>query len=147
MFFNVANNNVAQERKVSFYVAKELPCVLQGREIIESLCPVSSKTGLRENILSLIKKLSADPAKGAMLMQCLQEIPQDTSMASLLEDDKFTFVANRLSVGTPAENEEYRKYLYSAIELLDSMQQNMVKPVDKVDIPDPQPEKISFNEE
>lgn len=82
------------------------PCLIDGVDILDSLCPVSKKTGLRENPISLIKKLANDPAKQALLLQCLQELPVDNSQANLPEDMKFDVVPQRLMVGTPAEQEQ-----------------------------------------
>lgn len=81
------------------------PCIIDGVDLLDILCPVSKKTGLRENPLSLIRKLAADPAKQALLYQCLQELPVDNSQAGLTDDMKFEMTPQRLMVGTPAEQE------------------------------------------
>lgn len=86
------------------YNPNGVPQIIEGVDILNTLCPVSKKTGMRENFLSLIRKLVNDPAKQALLYQCIQEIPVDNSQANLDEDSKFEFCVQRLQSGTPAEN-------------------------------------------
>ena len=95
-----------------------VPCIIDGVDIINTLCPVSKATGLRENPLSLIRKLVNDPAKQALLMGIIQELPTDNSQQSLDEDSKFEFCAQRLNVGTPAENEVLLQHLEKVIDLM-----------------------------
>lgn len=92
------------------------PSVIDGVDIINTLCPVNKKTGLRENILSLLKKLVADPAKQALLMQCLQELPTNDSLQGVSDDILAEFCEQRLSVGTPAENAVLRQQFMDVYE-------------------------------
>ena len=39
------------------------PRLIDGLDVLEALCPVSKNTGLRENMLSLVRKMINDPAK------------------------------------------------------------------------------------
>lgn len=94
------------------------PCIVDGVDILDTLCPVSNKTGLRENPLSLIRKLVNDPAKQALLYSIIQELPTDNSQAFLDEDSKFEFCVQRLNVGTPAENDILFHHLESVIDLV-----------------------------
>lgn len=94
------------------------PCIVDGLDILNTLCPVSKKTGLRENPLSLIRKLVNDPAKQALLSSIITELPTDNSQSQLDEDSKFEFCAQRLNVGTPAENEILMHHLESVIDLV-----------------------------
>lgn len=95
-----------------------VPCIIDGVDILDTLCPVSEATGLRENPLSLIRKLVQDPAKQALLMSIIQELPTDNSQQNLDEDSKFEFCAQRLNVGTPAENELLMNHLEKVIDLM-----------------------------
>lgn len=97
---------------------KDVPCIIDGLDVLNTLCPVSKTTGLRENPLSLIRKLVQDPAKQALLFSIIQELPTDNSQASIDEDSKFEFCAQRLNVGTPAENEALYHHLESVIDLV-----------------------------
>lgn len=94
------------------------PSIIDGVDILDTLCPVSKKTGLRENPLSLIRKLVNDPAKQALLYSIIQELPTDNSQVNLDEESKFEFCAQRLQVGTPAENEELFHQFESVIDLV-----------------------------
>lgn len=106
------------------------PCIIQGLDILNALCPVSKKTGMRENFLSLIRKLSGDPAKQALLMQCLQELPVDNSQAQLDEDAKFDMCPQRLEIGTPAENQVLFDHWADVVDLYkDSVQAQAVQNV------------------
>ena len=107
----------ANAKEKSFFVHKDLPTFVDGVDILDILCPVSKKTGLRENPLSLIRKLITDPAKQALLAQCLAEIPTDNSQNMLSEEEKFEFCMQRLQCGTPAENEVYAEHLRSVLDL------------------------------
>ena len=95
-----------------------VPCIIDGVDVLNTSCPVSKATGLRENPLSLIRKLVNDPAKQALLMGIIQELPTDSSQQNLDEDSKFEFCAQRLNVGTPAENELLLQHLESVIDLM-----------------------------
>lgn len=95
-----------------------VPCIIDGVDILNTLCPVSEATGLRENPLSLIRKLVNDPAKQALLMSIIQELPTDNSQQNLDEDSKFEFCVQRLNVGTPAENELLLQHLEKVIDLM-----------------------------
>lgn len=92
------------------------PCVIDGVDIINTLCPVNKKTGLRENILSLLKKLVSDPAKQALLLQCLQELPTNDGPQGVSDDILAEFCEQRLSVGTPAENAVLRQQFMDLYE-------------------------------
>ena len=95
-----------------------VPCIIDGVDILDTLCPVSKATGLRENPLSLIRKLVQDPAKQALLASIIHQLPTDNSQQNLDEDSKFEFCAQRLNVGTPAENEVLMQHLEKIIDLM-----------------------------
>lgn len=109
------NNDPVAEKE---FFCDGAPCIVDGVDILDILCPVSKKTGLRENPLSLIRKLVNDPAKQALLYSIIQELPTDDSQSGLDENSKFEFCAQRLNVGTPAENEVLFRHLESVIDLV-----------------------------
>ena len=107
------NDNFAGESPM---VVGNAPCVIDGVDIINTLCPVNKKTGLRENILSLLKKLVSDPSKKDLLLQCLHELPTNDSPQGVSDDILAEFCEQRLSVGTPAENAELRQQFMNVYE-------------------------------
>lgn len=128
------NDNFAGESPMVVGVA---PCVIDGVDIINTLCPVNKKTGLRENILSLLKKLVSDPAKQAKLLQCLQELPTNDSPQGVSDDILAEFCEQRLSVGTPAENAALRRQFLDVYEHSEEIRKSLtpqqaedIKPVD-----------------
>lgn len=78
------------------------PYVIEGADIIETLCPVSKYTGTRENPLSLLAKITS--ADSALLNSVLQELPVIASDSNLSDDDRVNFLVSRLGSGTPAED-------------------------------------------
>lgn len=114
--------NISLGRKVQPIMVKEYnpngcPRLIDGVDIINTLAPVSKKTGMRENLLTLVRKLVNDPAKQALLYQVIQELPTDNSQANLDEASMFEFCAQRLESGTPAENEKLLDSLQYVLDL------------------------------
>lgn len=89
------------------------PLVIDGVEAYEVLCPVSKLTGHRENPLSLLKSLMNDPVKSRQLDAFLQELPTIDAPKGLSDDDMVDLMMDRLSTGTPAEDDKYRRMLES----------------------------------
>lgn len=98
------------------------PRVIDGVEAYEVLCPVSKLTGHRENPLSLLKSLMNDPVKSRQLDAFLQELPTIDVSKGLSDDDMVDLMMDRLSTGTPAEDDKYRRMLESvAGDILNSL--------------------------
>lgn len=114
-------NNVVQNVVERSFVCSALPNIMDGADLIDTLCPVSEKTGLRENLLTLVRKLISNPAKQALLMPFLQQLPCDNSQSSLSDEDRFELCAQRLCTGTPAENDVLRDSLMSIFEYSSAM--------------------------
>lgn len=106
-----------QPIEVKDYNPNGCPVLIDGVDVINTLAPVSKKTGMRENLLTLVRKLVNDPAKQALLYQVIQELPTDNSQANLDEASKFDFCAQRLETGTPAENEKLLDSLQYVLDL------------------------------
>lgn len=73
------NNRVKCPQSENF--TSELPNLIDGVEVLDALCPVSKKTGLRENPLTLLRKVVSDPAKARLLEMALMELPSDNSLS------------------------------------------------------------------
>lgn len=94
------------------------PCVIEGAEIFDVLCPVSKLTGHRENPLSLMSKVLS-PDKVRALQLALQEIPVDPQEGSKMSDDDYLdMLIPRLSSGSPSEDSLIRERLASMIDVL-----------------------------
>lgn len=101
------------------------PRLIDGLDIINALTPVSPKTGMRENLLSLACKLVADPQKARLLEAAIQEIPSMRSDPRCTDEDLTDTLMMRLQTGTPSENDTFRSGL---LELIKSVPSN--KPSD-----------------
>lgn len=137
---HIANNIHQNVKEHQFFVSKDIPCVLEGGDLLDALCPVNENTGLRENFITLARKLVNDPAKRALLMQVLQELPTDNSMSGLSDEDRFDMTPQRLNVGTPAENDELRETFWKIYDHSQTMINNL-----KSKIESPDPSKINFD--
>lgn len=78
------------------------PSVIEGVELLNTLCPVSKFTGCRENPLSLLGKITG--ADSNLLNSVLQELPVIASDSRLSDSDRVDFLVSRLGSGTPAED-------------------------------------------
>lgn len=94
------------------------PRLIDGLDVLDTLCPVNEKTGLRENTLSLIRKLVNDPVKARLLESLISEIPSDNSMNQLTDEQRADMLAMRFDCGTPNENERFRENLLTIVESL-----------------------------
>lgn len=112
----------------------DAPSVLEGSDIFDLLCPVSKLTGHRENPLSLLKSLMNDPVKSRALESIMQELPTIDAPRGLSDDDLVGMMMDRLSTGTPAEDDKYRRMLESvAGDILNSvgLQESEVETVEE----------------
>lgn len=112
----------------------DAPAVLDGYEVFDLLCPVSKLTGHRENPLSLLDSLMNDPAKSRQIAAFMQELPTIDAPRGLSDDDLVGMMMDRLSTGTPAEDDKYRSMLESvAGDILSSvgMHENKVVEVEE----------------
>lgn len=105
--------SVPQEYDTALQTA---PRLIDGLDILDSLCPVSKVTGLRENMLTLLRKVAGDPAKAALLNVALQEIPTVESLKGATDEQKVDYLVNRLDKGTPAEDDLIRSRLLEMIQ-------------------------------
>lgn len=133
-FFRKANNCAPPLIVLELHYKGDMPYLCDGVDVLEMLCPVSKVTGLRENPLSLIRKLVTDPAKQALLYQFLQEVPTDSSQSNLSDEERFNMCIQRLDCGTPAENDAMREILMNVFDHASSALNSVgFKPADKIE--------------
>lgn len=92
------------------------PCVIEGADLLDTLCPVSKFTGARESPFSLLGKITN--ANSDLLNAVLQELPVIASNPSLSDADRVEFLVSRLGSGTPAEDALLSSRLMSDIDAL-----------------------------
>lgn len=109
------------------------PRLIDGLDIINALTPVSPKTGMRENLLSLARKLAADPQKAKLLEAAIQEIPSMRSDPRCTDEDLTETLMMRLQTGTPSENDAFRSGLMELIKSVPANQPSK-SPVDDTKI-------------
>lgn len=90
--------------------------VIEGKELYETVCPVSKFTGHRESPFKLLGKLTG--AKADLLNAVLQEIPSLASDPRLSDEDRVNAVVDRLSTGTPAEDSLMAERIMNDIDAL-----------------------------
>lgn len=97
-------------------ILEDAPAVLEGKQELETLLPVSKLTGRREDPLMLLKMQFSKDSR--LLDALLQELPVVKSDPNISDDDRFSVLASRLSTGTPYENEQLVKQLASLADVL-----------------------------
>lgn len=102
---------------------KVRPVVLEGAELLDTLCPVSHNTGRRENPLSLLGKLTG--ADSQILNAVLQELPTIQSNSKLTDEDRVAWLTERCSTGTPAEDALMAERLMKDLDALGISQQKV----------------------
>ena len=96
----------------------DCPTVIEGAEVYDVLCPVSKKTGHRENPLSLLVKV-LPPDKERLAASILQEIPSIKQEYSNISDaDAIDLCVDRFSSGTPYEDDQVRQALFNVADVL-----------------------------
>lgn len=90
--------------------------IIEGAEVYDALCPVSSLTHRRANPLCLLEKLANDPVKSRLLNTVLQVLPTVASDDSLSPDDKLAMLKLRLHTGTPSEDAVYIRQMETVLE-------------------------------
>lgn len=104
--------------------------VIDGAQVIHTLCPVSKLTGLPMDIASAIRTALNDPKLNSLVMSIMQTLPSIPSDSRLTDDDKLDFVINHVDIGTPAETDRVREVLMKVTDVLFPQQSNEVKQVE-----------------
>lgn len=107
----------------------QAPVIIEGADIIESLCPVNPAIGRPDSPLNCLR-MALDPAKSRLLDAVLQELPVVASM-DVSDDDKIDVLASRLEQGSFAERDNLVSALHSVADVLFPKAADAVKDVDK----------------
>lgn len=96
--------NYFDRKSVAVIEQHSAPRVLEGKEIIDTVCPINPLTGKRSSVLEALLSVSSDPKKKYLLGQILQELPTIRNNPNLTDEDRIMTLAERLSTGTPSED-------------------------------------------
>ena len=114
------------------------PRLIDGVEIIDTICPISKLTGHRTNPLTLLGAVTDGNAR--LLQAVLTELPAVQSDPRVSDDDKLDFLVSRLDTGTFADMDAVRDALASISDSLfvkSEVKENAEKQVisfDKTDV-------------
>lgn len=97
---------------------KDVPVIIEGADLYDKIAPVSELTGKRENVVTVLSRLSHNPEYSRAINALLQELPTIKSDPRLNDDDRIDLMMKRLSTGTPAEDDAVRSYLESVSDVL-----------------------------
>ena len=108
----------------------QAPCIIEGADVYDTLCPVSKATGHRENPLSLLQKV-LPPDKTRLAAQVLTEIPSiRQENPNISDQDAIDMCVSRFATGSKFEDNQVREALLRATDVLfpdlDSMQKQQV---------------------
>jgi hypothetical protein len=105
--FGLFYDNVEKDREVIDYkdtpLEKDIirPVVIEGLDILDTICPFNKFTGHRDNPLSLLGLITG--ANRQLLDSVLQDLPVISSDPNMSDEDRVNYLVPRLCSGTPAE--------------------------------------------
>lgn len=97
-------------------IVKEVPSLIDGVEILDTICPVSKLTGHRTNPLTLLGAVTDGNAR--LLQAVLAELPAVQSDPRVSDEDKLDLLVSRLDTGTFADMDVVRDALASISDSL-----------------------------
>lgn len=134
-------NRKSSTKKLSVRISETFPCIIDGAEAYDLVCPISSVTGCRANPLSLLKALLNDPAKSRALDMILQELPSISSPNGVDNDALFEQLQSVFADSTFYEDDKFAERLMGiSSDLLKSV--GIKEPIKKVEpesAPEPAP--------
>lgn len=92
--------------------------VIEGSQIINTLCPVSKLTKLPMDITSAISMAINDPSLSGLVSQIVQTLPSIPSDSRLTDGDRLDLLISNFDLGTPAETDRVRA---SLMEIADQL--------------------------
>lgn len=96
------------------YNKLESPVVIDGAELLEQVCPVSSLTGNRMSLYEAMQMLGNEKLSRA-IDALLPEVPAILSDSRLSDDDKVSMLESRLDCGSSSENARMRESLAKVV--------------------------------
>lgn len=115
--FGIINSFIVPE-VVECIPAFDAPCVLEGMDIIEMLCPVNPLTNKRSSLLEAVQTAVGDPKKAYLVDKIMKELPALRADSSLDDEGRLMLLSERLSSGTPSEDEAFMERLSSMSDVL-----------------------------
>lgn len=94
-----------------------LPHVIEGADVIDTLCPVSKETGQRENALGLLNKV-LDPRHQYLAESILQTVPTINEPQGISDDDALDLMVSRFDQGSAYDNQLLRDRLSKSLDVL-----------------------------
>lgn len=97
-------------------IVPDAPVLIEGLQELETLLPVSKLIGRRSDPLTLLKAQFSKDSR--LLDSLLQELPVVASDPKISDEDRFSVLAQRLSIGTPYEDEQLVQQLSKVADVL-----------------------------
>lgn len=106
------------ERSEIEYELPKAPVLIEGVQELNTLCPVNKLTGKRANPLAILNMVADGKVNERALKLVLQELPSQPQDSSMNDIQRFEFVQNRLSTGSPAEDAIVSERLFAVADSL-----------------------------
>lgn len=126
------------KERVKHSIVSSSPKLIDGADVIDTLCPVNKMNGHRCSPLSLLHMITG--ANETLINQVLQELPVVWSNPDVSDADRAAFLTQRLCSGTPAENAKVQEYLLDNIDalgLFNSAKPEVEQKIDFTETPTP----------
>lgn len=104
----------------------DIPRVIEGAEDLDLLCPVNKATGHRENVMTMLSKLTVPTSVKDKILGLLTELPTNNSPASLSDEQRLELLAPVQGSATLSELDSYSSEI---AQFLDSL-----SPAEKADV-------------
>ena len=139
----VYNNSLTVSSAIPVDGIKDIPRVLDGAELFDTLLPVNKSTGMRESFESAIKRLQSDPVKARLLDNVAQQLPVVDSVVGLSVDDKLAALRPVLVTGTSFDDEVWLNQVEDTISSYLSRPAPSKEPEPKEPAASPEPEPFA----
>lgn len=114
-------------------VKSSAPAVIEGADVLDAVCPVSSLTGNRMSIYEAMQMVGNEKYSRA-IEQLLPEVPTIMSDPRLTDDDRVDLMVSRLATGSASEDARVREQLASIVSDFSAAAQSAVEDTSQVDV-------------
>lgn len=97
--------------------ADHLPKVIEGLDVIDTVCPISKETGQRENALTLLTKV-LDPKHRSLMDSIMQNIPAVNERPDIDDESALDMLVDFNRFGTPYERDLVHDRLINTLDVL-----------------------------